>query len=72
MDTILDRMADPGLEPVYLHCSSATRAAAIWMIGRVTRDGLSREQASREAEAIAGKPTEATKHATRYLDAMKE
>lgn len=69
LEAVLQQMSESGRQPVYLHCGSATRAAAIWMIGRVNRDGLSRQQAAEEAREIAGKPDAAVDFANQYLDA---
>ena len=54
-------------EPVYIHCHSASRAAALWMIGRVFEDGWSHDEAAKEATAIAEKPSEAVAFATAYI-----
>jgi uncharacterized protein (TIGR01244 family) len=54
-------------QPVYIHCGSATRAAALWMIARVLRDGWELEAAGEEAKGIAGKPDAAIAFATAYL-----
>jgi uncharacterized protein (TIGR01244 family) len=58
-------------QPVYIHCGSATRVAALWMVGRVLEDGLEIDAASKEAEAIAMKPADAIAFATKYLAAAK-
>ena len=63
---------DPARQPVYVHCGSATRVAALWMIKRVQEDGWTIEQASREAEAIAGKPPQAIAFAENYLSSVKQ
>ncbi len=69
VEEILEAMADGAMQPVYLHCGSASRAAGVWMIGRVGRDGLDRETAGAEVEKIAGKPEDAIRFAGGYLDA---
>jgi len=56
---------------VYVHCNSATRAAALWMIGRVVEDHWSVDAAANEAEAIARKPDQAIAIATRYLESRR-
>ena len=53
--------------PLYVHCNSATRAAALWLIYRVLEDDLDFDVAKREAEAIAGRPKAAIDFAKRYL-----
>jgi uncharacterized protein (TIGR01244 family) len=58
-------------QPVYIHCGSATRAAAVWMIGRVVADGWTIEAASIEAREIAKKPDEAIAFATAYIQALE-
>ena len=53
--------------PLYIHCNSATRAAALWLIYRVLEDGLDFDEAKGEAENIAGRPEAAIVFAERYL-----
>ena len=43
---------DPENRPAFIHCRSAARVAAFWMIRRVLRDGWKMEDASKEAEKI--------------------
>jgi uncharacterized protein (TIGR01244 family) len=57
-------------QPVYIHCASGTRAAALWMIKRVLVDGWKIDEAREEAEAIAAKPAEAVAFATRYIESQ--
>jgi uncharacterized protein (TIGR01244 family) len=64
---VLDAAADPVNHPVYFHCSSATRVGAVWMIGRVLRDGWEIDAAQAEARQIAKKPDEAIAFANVYL-----
>ena len=54
-------------QPVYVHCGSGTRAAALWMIKRVTVDSWDIDEASQEARAIAEKPDAAVAFATAYI-----
>jgi uncharacterized protein (TIGR01244 family) len=58
-------------QPVYVHCGSATRVAALWMIGRVQADGWDSDAAEAEARMIAGKPDSAVTLANRYLESLK-
>jgi uncharacterized protein (TIGR01244 family) len=39
VDEFLRVTDDPGIYPVYIHCGSGNRAAALWMIRRVVREG---------------------------------
>lgn len=72
IENFLTTVGNPARQPVYIHCSSATRAAALWMIGRVLRDGWTVDAASAEAELIALKPPEAIAFATMYITAHGE
>ena len=67
IDKFLAAVGDQQNQPVYIHCNSATRVAALWMIARVLEDGWEVDRARKEARAIAFKPDEAVAFATRYL-----
>ena len=43
---------DPENRPAFIHCRSAARVAAFWMIRRVLRDGWKIEDAEKEAEKV--------------------
>jgi uncharacterized protein (TIGR01244 family) len=58
--------------PVYVHCGSATRVAALWMIGRVQADGWDSDAAKAEARMIAGNPDSAVTLADQYMTLQKE
>jgi uncharacterized protein (TIGR01244 family) len=40
---------DAGIYPLFVHCATANRSAALWMVRRVLRDGWTREAAETEA-----------------------
>ena len=63
----LAAVEDPENQPVYIHCHSATRVAALWMILRVLEDGWDVGKAREEAEGIAGRPEEAIAFANYYI-----
>jgi len=64
---ILAAAGDRMDQPVYIHCNSATRAAAVWMIGRVLKDGWDIDAAGKEAGLITIKPESAIAFATWYV-----
>jgi uncharacterized protein (TIGR01244 family) len=68
VDEFFTAVEDPANQPVYVHCGSATRAGALWMIMRVIEDGWDIAAASEEARAIAKKPDQAIAFATAYLE----
>lgn len=72
VEKILAVMGDDNRQPVFIHCSSATRAAAIWMIGRITRDDLGTAAAEQQGSLIAEKPEEAISFVEGYLSALNE
>jgi len=67
IDDFLAAVGDEANHPVYIHCHSATRAAALWMIGRVLRDGWEFDDARAEGDKIAAKPIEANLFVRKYL-----
>ena len=52
VDTFLAAVSDKANQPVYIHCGSANRVGAVWMIKRVLQDGWAVDKAQTEAEAI--------------------
>src|SRR5512134_3261173 len=48
----LGAVADKSNQPVFIHCGSANRVGAVWMIKRVLQDGWAVDRAQTEAEAI--------------------
>ena len=51
-EAFLKAVADPGNQPVYIHCASANRVGAMWFIKRVKLDRWDVDRAMKEAEAI--------------------
>ena len=52
VDGFLKAVTDPSNQPVFVHCASANRAAALWMIKRMNVDGWDAEKAGTEAAAL--------------------
>lgn len=52
VESFLNTVADPANQPVFIHCGSANRVGAMWLIKRVKLDGWDVEKATAEAEAI--------------------
>jgi uncharacterized protein (TIGR01244 family) len=51
-DKFLQAVTDPANHPIFIHCGSANRVAAMWLIKRVVVDRWEIPRATREAEAI--------------------
>ena len=64
---VLAAVGDRLNQPVYIHCNSATRVAALWMIGRVLKDGWDIDAAAKEVGLIALKPAEAIAFGSWYV-----
>lgn len=52
VERFLTAVSDTRNQPVYIHCGSANRVGAVWMIKRALKDGWQIDRASEEAEAI--------------------
>lgn len=67
VDQFLRVTDDPGLYPVFIHCGSGNRAAALWMIRRVVREGWHIGLAAAEAEKAGLKSEELRDFAFAYI-----
>lgn len=52
VDKFIAVVTDPKNQPAFIHCSSANRAAALWMVKRMVVDRWDAERASNEAGAL--------------------
>ena len=52
VDTFLKAVTDKANQPAFIHCASANRAAALWMVKRIAVDKWDVERASTEATAL--------------------
>jgi uncharacterized protein (TIGR01244 family) len=70
-DRFLAAVSDPSNQPVYIHCGSANRVGAMWLIKRVVKDGWSIEKATVEAETIGLRSQALKQFALDYIAAHK-
>ena len=72
VDQFLAAIATTANQPVYVHCGSASRVGAMWLVKRVLQDGWTIEKATEEAKLIGlrGEPLE--KFALSYISAHKK
>jgi uncharacterized protein (TIGR01244 family) len=68
----LASVADTNNQPVYIHCGSANRVGAVWMIKRVLQDGWEIDRAREEAKAIGLTNARLETFATDYIQAHKK
>jgi len=52
VDNFLKAITDKANQPAFIHCASANRAAALWMIKRIAVDKWDVEKATEEATAL--------------------
>ena len=52
VDTFLKAVTAPANQPAFVHCASANRAAALWMIKRIQVDKWDADRAGAEAAAL--------------------
>jgi uncharacterized protein (TIGR01244 family) len=52
VEEFLAAVTAPANQPVFVHCASANRASALWMIKRMLVDGWDENRASTEATAL--------------------
>jgi uncharacterized protein (TIGR01244 family) len=52
VDRFITAVTAPANQPVFVHCASANRASALWMIKRMMVDGWDAERAGTEAAAL--------------------
>ncbi len=54
-------------QPVFVHCGSANRVGALWLVKRVMRDGWTIAQATEEAKAVGLRSETLEAFALKYL-----
>ena len=69
VESFLSAVADPANQPVFIHCGSANRVGAMWLIKRVKQDNYSIDDAVAEAEAIGLRSPALKEFALGYLGA---
>ncbi len=67
VETFLAAVADKANQPVFIHCGSANRVGAVWMIKRVLQDGWAIDRARTEAQAIGLTSPQLDAFATKYI-----
>ena len=72
VERFLKAVTDPANQPVFLHCATANRAAALWMIKRMTVDGWDADRASAEATALGLTSSALKTFALEYAAAHKK
>ena len=71
VDAFLAAVSDRANQPVYIHCGSANRVGAMWLIKRVVLDGWDIARATEEAVAIGLTHADLKKLAIDYATAHR-
>jgi uncharacterized protein (TIGR01244 family) len=69
VDRFVAAARDPANQPMFIHCASGNRAAAMWLIKRAVIDGWSIERATAEAEKLGLEHEQLKKFAADYVKA---
>jgi uncharacterized protein (TIGR01244 family) len=71
IDRFLKAVTDPANQPAFIHCASANRAAALWLIKRVEVDKWDVDRAATEAAALGLTNASLKTFALDYIEAHK-
>ena len=52
LDRFLEAARDPATNPMFVHCASGNRAAAVWLVKRALVDGWTVDRATEEAQGL--------------------
>ena len=72
VDEFLTVVSDVSNRPVYIHCGSANRVGAVWLVKRVLQDGWDIDAATAEAKAIGLSSPALQKFALDYIASRKQ
>lgn len=68
VDQFLAAVANKANQPVYIHCASATRVGAMWLVKRVLQDGWPIDKATEEARLIGLRSAPLEQFALKYIE----
>src|SRR5579863_1144453 len=71
-DRFLKVIAEPGIQPAFIHCASGNRAAAMWLIKRVLIDKWDNDRALEEATQLGSMSPVMKTFALDYIQAHKK
>ena len=71
VESFLAAVADKSNQPAFIHCGSANRVGAVWMIKRALQDGWPIEKARAEAETIGLANPQLATFATNYINSRR-
>lgn len=69
VERFLKTVSEPANQPIYIHCASANRVGAMWLIKRIKQDGWDVDRAITEAETIGLRSSGLREFALNYASA---
>lgn len=72
VDQFLTVVSNKANQPVFIHCASANRVGAVWLVKRVLQDGWPVDKATTEAKAIGLSAPGLEKFALDYIASHKK
>ena len=72
VDDFLAAVANKANQPVYVHCGSANRVGAVWLVKRVLQDGWAVDKATEEAKLIGLRSAPLEEFAKKYIAEHKK
>jgi uncharacterized protein (TIGR01244 family) len=72
VDDFLAAVANKANQPVYVHCGSANRVGAVWLVKRVLQDGWAIDKATEEAKLIGLRSAPLEQFALKYIEEHKK
>ena len=72
LEQFLAAIANKANQPAYVHCGSANRVGAVWLVKRVLQDGWPVAKATEEAKLIGLRSEPLEKFALSYIESHKK
>jgi uncharacterized protein (TIGR01244 family) len=72
VDDFLAAVSNKANQPVYIHCGSANRVGAVWLVKRVLQDGWTVPKATDEAKIIGLRSAPLEQFALKYIEEHKK
>jgi uncharacterized protein (TIGR01244 family) len=72
VDDFMAAVSNKANQPVYIHCGSANRVGAVWLVKRVLQDGWPVAKATEEAKLIGLRSAPLEQFALKYIEEHKK
>ncbi len=72
VDQFLATIANKANQPAFIHCASASRVGALWLVKRVLQDGWAIDKATEEAKLIGLRSAPLEQFALKYIEEHKK